>query len=145
MKWRVKAGNWPYYSVQKLCLHDSSPRFWKLPSANDLLGRRMSRLRSEQLLVLRIETILHGGWTTSWSTAWRCGKGEYYHIIIFLGSILHFTSTKKTSEDLRNGTFQHHYLPKIRICYQAASMIAVWLWNLISYSKERMGAQSIWE
>ena len=59
-------------------------------------------------LFLGWETILEGGWTTSWPTAWRCGrKQEYYHIIIFPKRTWNFTLKKRrTSEHHSEGTFQ---------------------------------------
>jgi hypothetical protein len=55
-----------------------------LPSANILLGRRMS----EGILSLWWETILEGGYTTSWPTAWRCWKENVNTTTLFYLKVL---------------------------------------------------------
>ena len=71
--------------------------------------------RQDNYFSLGWKTMLEGGWTTSWSTAWRWGKEtgilpHYY----FPGKAWHFTSRKKkTSENHINWRFQHP-LPHVR-------------------------------
>ena len=74
-------------------------------------------------LSLGWETIREGGWTTSWPTAWRCGKetGILHIIFIFPEKAWNCTSRKKrTSENHINGTLERHPLPQVRTCLQGA-------------------------
>ena len=77
----------------------------------------------DNFLSLDWETILEGGWTTSWKTTWRRGKknGNTTTLLFSLKRTCNFTPRKKmVSVHHGDGTLQEHSLPEVRICSQVA-------------------------
>ena len=83
----------PFTSVIRPSMASWKRQFLRRIWPNQLAFLRRILFRSVLFSHIKSRTcssvVLEGGWTTSWPTAWRCGK-EYYHIIFSLKRLMKY-------------------------------------------------------
>ena len=80
-------------------------RILPLPTAKE------SGISQGNFLSLGLETVLEGGWTTSWPATCRGGKETGYYHNIFPENWNFIPRKKRTSEQHSDRTLQQHSLP----------------------------------